>query len=111
MSCEHCAHCAGLRIPPEVSDILAVVARHFRVTVTHIRAKTRRWQVMRARLAAYYLLREVLDLSTPEIGYFCGRRDHSTVISGLATVRRRPMLAAEIEKLKAEIGAAVRVAA
>lgn len=105
MPCTYCPHCEGLRVPPEVSAILAAVGHHFGVSVAAIRAKSKAFKPTRARFAAYRALRDVLRLSTPEIGFYCGKRDHSTVINGLRVAERRPMLAAEIETLIADIQA------
>ena len=105
MSCQYCPHCDGLKIPREVSEVLAAVGRRFGVSVAAIRAKSKRFKPTRARFAAYRALRDVLNLSTPEIGFYCGKRDHSTVISGLRIAERRPMLAVEIQELVTELRA------
>jgi chromosomal replication initiator protein len=86
----------GKRIGPELIDqVLAAeqpdpaatvrqmstaVARHFGVTLTQLKGKSREQTVAQARSLAMYLCREHTDLTFSQIGKLFGHRDHSTVL-------------------------------
>jgi chromosomal replication initiation ATPase DnaA len=66
--------------PPR--DILLDVCRTFGVTLGSLVGKERHKSIVRARHAAYWLLRRA-KLSFPEIGREVGKRDHTTIMSGV----------------------------
>jgi chromosomal replication initiator protein len=71
-----------------VSDIQAVVAEAFGVSVADIRSARRSQQYVRPRQIAMYLARELTDSSLPRIGDgFC--RDHTTVLYAVRRVAER----------------------
>jgi hypothetical protein len=71
------------KLPPRQSTlILQDVAERHGVTVDDIKSPLRTRRVVLARQEAYYLLREA-GYSFPQIGRFCGGRDHSTAMHGV----------------------------
>jgi chromosomal replication initiation ATPase DnaA len=71
------------KLPPRQSTlILQDVADRHGVTVDDIKSPLRIKRVVIARQEAYYLLREA-GYSFPQVGRFCGGRDHSTVVHGV----------------------------
>jgi chromosomal replication initiator protein len=60
-------------------EILAKVARFFKLTVDVLKGTKRTQHISLARHIAMYLIREKTDLSFPDIGELM-ERDHSTVI-------------------------------
>lgn len=77
--------------PPAPRDvmtpILKAVAAAFCVTAGHIASASQLRPHCRARFACYWLLKSRLQLSSPKIGRILGRRDHTTVLSGLRRAR------------------------
>jgi chromosomal replication initiator protein len=71
-----------------VDDILSRVATHFGVSVEAVRGPSRTAQISEARQAAMWLLSEQ-GLKLQAIAAHLGRRDHTTVIWGIAQVRAR----------------------
>ncbi|HET9980627.1 MAG TPA: helix-turn-helix domain-containing protein, partial [Ktedonobacterales bacterium] len=68
--------------------VLAMVARHFAITVDDLRGKSRNHQIAWARQVAMYLLREETDASLFVIGRQLGGRDHTTIMHGCARVAK-----------------------
>ncbi|UCC90047.1 MAG: chromosomal replication initiator protein DnaA [Anaerolineales bacterium] len=65
-----------------LDDILAVVARHYRVSEADLLGRSRRKEVALARQMVMYLAREEMNTSLPKIGQALGGRDHTTVLYG-----------------------------
>ena len=63
----------------EKQTVLRIVSRQFGVSIKAIRGSSRRRDVVRARSAAIYLMREVLEMSFRRIGAEFGGRDQSTI--------------------------------
>jgi chromosomal replication initiation ATPase DnaA len=63
--------------------IIAEVCREEDVTLAALLSKRRTSNLVRARWKAMHRLRELLNLSYPEIGRSLGHMDHSTVIHGI----------------------------
>jgi chromosomal replication initiation ATPase DnaA len=77
--------------PPEMTDtmlfILTNVEHHYGTLPPMWWAiKTRKREVVTARHIAMYMIDKYTDLSLANIGAFCGRRDHTTVIHGKRNV-------------------------
>ena len=70
------------------SQLIAIAARAYGVSIIEVRGRTRSTAVAKARYAAIWLIYHHLDLSTKQIGRAFDR-DHSTVIHALQTTRRR----------------------
>jgi chromosomal replication initiator protein len=84
-------------IAPLIRQIQSAVARHYGVSLSELKADTRRQQVAQARGLAMYLTRQLAGLSYSHIGRQFGRRDHTTV---LHACRRWQRLLAEDEQTR-----------
>ncbi len=77
--------------PPPPRDVVAFIveaaAAAFGVTAGHIVSASQLRPHCRARIACYWLLKSRLKFSSPKIGRILGRRDHTTVLSGLRRAR------------------------
>jgi len=62
--------------------IIQAVADEFRVTVAELEGPRRPRRIVVPRQVAMYLLREVAQLSFPQIGELLGGRDHTTAMHG-----------------------------
>lgn len=67
-------------------EILALVAAEFSLTTETIQKRGRSKAVVLPRQVAMYLIREVTDLSLPQIGEALGGRDHTTVMHGIQKI-------------------------
>jgi len=72
------------RIAPEA--VLKAVCGEFKVSAGDIKGPRRHRNITIPRQIAMYLVRELTDESLPQIGFFFGGRDHSTVINSLKRV-------------------------
>jgi chromosomal replication initiator protein len=73
---------------PVTPDLaISVAAEYFGLSASDIRSASRSRPLVNARQTAMYLVRELTDLSLPEIGKRFGNRDHSTVIHATNKVR------------------------
>lgn len=77
--------------------ILKLVALHFNVRTTDLKADKRIRKLSVPRQICMYLLRKHLMISFPEIGKFMGGKDHSTVMHGVTKVAEA--LKADLETL------------
>lgn len=75
--------------PPRnmAAPIVDAVAAAFGVTVYNLHSPSRQKPHCLARFACFWLLTSRLKLSSPKIGRILGRRDHTTVLSGLRRAR------------------------
>jgi len=62
------------------NDVLHAVCGFFEVSNVDIVGQSRKREFVRARQIAMYLLRDMLDLSYPNIGDRIGKRDHTTAL-------------------------------
>lgn len=78
--------------PPKFSrmkDVLADVAEKHGLSVQQLRGKTRKRNIAWARQEAMWRIRQIKNddgtprYSLPQIGAYCGGRDHTTVIHAL----------------------------
>lgn len=67
-----------------VADIVQFVAAKYGVTPEEIYADLRKKYVVHARHEAFYLAAKLTSFSMPSIGKFIGKRDHSSVLHGIA---------------------------
>ncbi|MCA9938299.1 MAG: chromosomal replication initiator protein DnaA [Anaerolineales bacterium] len=65
-----------------VSQVLAAVANHYRITLDALTGSSRSRAVAFPRQMAMYLARTETDASFPQIGGYLGNRDHTTVLYG-----------------------------
>ncbi len=89
-----------------VKKIIKVCADYYSVTEDEVLGEKRDKNIRLARNASMYLIKELTELSYPNIGDYFGKK-HSTVISNCKTVRETlesdPTYAAELEEMKREI--------
>ena len=89
-----------------VDKIFAAVYRKYNIKREDIVSAKRTKDIANARHITVYVIRQVTDMSLPNIGKIIDR-DHSTVISSLETVEKRmaqnPVFRAEMEELVKEI--------
>ena len=83
----------GLNPTPEL--ILDNVSEFYRVPVDRILSSSREKDVVFARQVACLLLRDMANLSLPQIGRFLGR-DHSTVINSLEQIQKKMLQYSEV---------------
>jgi chromosomal replication initiator protein len=69
---------------PDLSpeQILAAVARHYRLSQEELIGRSRRRVISQPRQLCMYLIREETDASLPQIGELLGGRDHTTILHG-----------------------------
>jgi hypothetical protein len=82
-------------LPPRVSEIRAMVAAEYGVSVDDLSSPARTKTIMAARHIAVYLSRVVSRKSLPEIGRRFGGRDHTTALNSVTAVQMRMELDAE----------------
>ncbi len=73
-------------MPLHTELIMNEVAAFYKVTPKEIRSKKRNRSIAIARHVAVYLMRDLTQMSFPEIGREMGGRDHSTAIYAFRTV-------------------------
>lgn len=95
--------------------IMEVTAGFFKLNVEDLESKSRSRHLVNARQIAMYLVREMTEMSLPQIGKAFGGRDHTTVIHAkdkIATLmKEKHATYDDVQELTAEIRAAVRGAA
>ena len=69
---------------PDLSpkQILAAVARHYRLSAEELTGRSRRRAISQPRQLCMYLIREETKTSLPQIGELLGGRDHTTILHG-----------------------------
>lgn len=89
-----------------IDKIFAAVYKKYNIPKEEVVGKKRNKEIAVARHVAIYLIREITEISLPNIGKLFDR-DHSTVKSSLDWVKRHivsePIFNADIENLKGEI--------
>ncbi len=89
-----------------IDKIFAAVYKKYNIAKEEVVGKRRNKEIATARHVAIYLIREITEISLPNIGKLFDR-DHSTVMSSLDWVRKRimaePIFNADIDNLKKEI--------
>jgi chromosomal replication initiator protein len=88
-------------------QITTTVARHFQITATELKGKSRRQHVVEARSTAIHLCRTLTDASLAEIGRHFGNRDHTTVLHACQKmqelVRHEPSFARTLDNLATQV--------
>lgn len=74
------------QITPDL--IIRLVAEHFNMTPNDIISQKRNKELVYARQIVMYLCRTMLDIPLQQVGEFLGKRDHSTVISGVKKIEK-----------------------
>ena len=70
------------------SDIIRFVAQHYGIRVADLKGRSNRQSIALPRQVAMYLIREILDLSFPEIGKIFGKH-HSTVMYAVDAITKK----------------------
>ncbi len=90
-----------------VDKIFTAVFRKYKISKEDLTGKKRNKEIASARHITIYLIRELTEMSYPNIGKMFSDRDHSTIISSYNAVCQKmildPMFALEINELKKEI--------
>ena len=63
------------------------IAKYFRVSVTELKSKNRKKELVLARNIAIYLIKEHTSLSLSEIGKYFSNRDHATILYSYNKIR------------------------
>ena len=88
-----------MNLSPTPSTICGIVCAVYDVTPEQLRSRSRSHSLVQSRHVAAWFLREVAQMSLPEIGREL-HRDHSTILVGLRKLAversRRPILAARM---------------
>ncbi|HEX8173230.1 MAG TPA: chromosomal replication initiator protein DnaA [Thermoanaerobaculia bacterium] len=74
--------------PITATEILRVVAAHYGLKVTDIKAKSNAKTIAFPRQVAMYMCKELTDLSYPEIGKLFNDKHHSTVMYSVAQIKK-----------------------
>ncbi|MBR3862260.1 MAG: chromosomal replication initiator protein DnaA, partial [Clostridia bacterium] len=89
-----------------IDKIFAAVYKKFDIPKEEIVGKKRTKEIAKVRHITIYLIREITEMSYPNIGKLF-ERDHATIMSSLEVVKKSiaadPLLAADIENIKKEI--------
>jgi hypothetical protein len=72
----------------KAKEILHRVASRHNLSVDTLLGHRRQKHIVRARHEAMFLIAEETQLSLPQIGMICGKRDHTTVLHALRKWRR-----------------------
>ncbi|HCT90384.1 MAG TPA: chromosomal replication initiator protein DnaA [Lachnospiraceae bacterium] len=71
-------------VTPEL--IISMVAEQYDITPADITGNKRNSKIVYPRQIAMYLCREMLDIPLTQIGTYLGKRDHTTIIHGIAKI-------------------------
>ena len=89
-----------------IDKIFAAIYKKYDISRDDLVGKKRTKEIARARHITIYLIREITEMSYPNIGKIF-ERDHTTVLSSLEVVAKNittdPLYAADIDYLKKEI--------
>jgi chromosomal replication initiator protein len=72
-----------------VDIIIRTVAEYFSLTPTDLRSKKKSQNIVHPRHLAMYIIRDLTELSTTDIGHFFGGRDHTTVMNAIDKIEKR----------------------
>ena len=72
-----------------IDMIIKVVANYFNVSASDIKGKNKNQSVVLPRQIAMYLCRKMTDLSTTEIGFEFGGKNHTTVMYNVQKIESR----------------------
>jgi chromosomal replication initiator protein len=72
-----------------VDIIIRTVAEYFSLTPNDLRSKKKSQSIVHPRHLSMYIIRDLTELSTTDIGQALGGRDHTTVINGIDRIEKR----------------------
>jgi chromosomal replication initiator protein len=91
-------------------SITIAVAKHFGMSVSALKGKSRQQTIVEARGLAMHLVRRLTDASYAEIGRYFGNRDHTTVLHACrktaGAIAKDPFQAQTADEIAAQIAAA-----
>jgi chromosomal replication initiator protein len=93
---------------PQFREILAAVARHFRLPQKQLKSHSRRQSIVTARAIAIYLAREVAAATYEQIGRALGGRDHTTIIHNYRKIERERSQDPDIQEAIEELTRVIR---
>jgi chromosomal replication initiator protein len=86
-----------------VDSIIRMVADHYKLSLSDLKGKKRSKNIALARQVSMYVIREVTEYSTTEIGIEFGGRDHTTVMHSCQKIEQLckfdPIFDASIQRL------------
>jgi hypothetical protein len=98
---------AQMHAVPKSTTILQAVCAFYEVALGDICSINKTPPIVHARQVAWYLMRNLTKMSKAEIGRKIGRRDHTTIGSGILKIEKMlnetPRVSDEIEVLKLKI--------
>lgn len=98
---------AIIREVPTVMALRDLVCAHYKVRQHEVTSHRRTAKICRVRQIAWYLTKEFTPASYPQIGYYYGDRDHTTVLSGVRKIEEQEPkdegLREELDALRAKI--------
>jgi len=71
------------------SHIIGTVAEFFEMTLQELVSRSRKKEVVEPRQIAIFLLRDILNMSYPDIGQKLGKRDHTTAIYAFEKISQK----------------------
>lgn len=74
---------------PFVSDIVGLVSNYYRIDRDDILSQRRTKHIVDARHMIFWLCKVSTPLSYPAIGYWMGKRDHTTVLHGVRRIEKK----------------------
>ncbi len=90
--------------PITVDDIIEEVCRHYDVTPTALKSRSRKKEVVLPRQVAMYLAKKYTNIPAGRIGRMIGSRDHSTVLHSITKVetmlKKDKTFAAEVKQIE-----------
>jgi chromosomal replication initiator protein len=93
--------------PIDGNQVISVVAEHFQVPVQELKGLKRTKRIALARQVAMFLMRNVLNLSLKDIGYYFGGKDHTTVLHAVEKINglrdKDPAFSSILEKLSRQL--------
>ncbi len=89
-----------------IDKIFSVIFKKYQIPKEELTGKKRTKEIAFARHIAIFLIRDITEISLPNIGKLFGR-DHTTTMASIEVIKKKihsdPLFAAEIENLKKEI--------
>lgn len=90
-----------------VDRIFAAITRRYGVKKDDLISEKRNKEIAYARHISVYLVREITDMSFPNMARLFGKKNHTTILSSYQLVENKistdPVYAAEVESLKKEL--------
>ncbi|RUA17623.1 MAG: chromosomal replication initiator protein DnaA [Clostridia bacterium] len=87
--------------------ILDAVAQEYNITISELKGSRRTRRISVPRQMAMYLLRDVAQLSFPQIGEYLGGRDHTTIMHGATKIekslRETPEVREKLERVRVRL--------